>query len=243
MNTAGTLEQPRYQLHRLTETFLLQEIEREERRNALQPVVRHSLNYWANQEAVQAVAVTILDQERDGILQTLFFGLEMAEVWPLVKALVIAFTPYMERRGHWEIWNRLLSQAIERAQGIHDSEGELTLMSLLARLYQRQSRPKEVAYYYRRVIHRARQRGSRFETARACSNLGYLYIDEGHWWRSEVLGCYALQIFKTSLATMARPIPRITWACWQSGKNCGRKRKTALNGLVLSGRGCPMTLA
>jgi tetratricopeptide (TPR) repeat protein len=68
---------------------------------------------------------------------------------------------------------------------------------LLARLRQRQSRFREAASLYRQVIRLARRTGNKFEEARACSNLGYLYIDAiGHWPRAEVLCCHALVIYE-----------------------------------------------
>ncbi|MEZ4869542.1 MAG: hypothetical protein R3C14_49920 [Caldilineaceae bacterium] len=82
------------------------------------------------------------------------------------------------------------------AQRTKDVGGETTLSALLAKLCQRQSRPQETVLYYRRVIRLAVQSDNRYEEARACSNLGYRFIDQGHWWRSEVLSCHALAIFE-----------------------------------------------
>ena len=103
----------------------------------------------------------------------------------------------MERRGHWEAWNFVLRQAIAVAQKRADAAAETTLTALLARLYQRQNQPQAVIHHYRRVIRLAKQTDNPFERARACSNLGYLYIEAGHPWRSEVLSCHALTIFET----------------------------------------------
>ncbi|MEM7029527.1 MAG: BTAD domain-containing putative transcriptional regulator [Chloroflexota bacterium] len=228
INAGGGLDEPRYYLHRLTETFLLQEIvgwQQVETPSSISPKegealstspkrkvesslstfdwhtyfqskIQDTLSYWLDHSGISSIDIALLDQEREGIVQTLFFGLEVPSTWPVTRDLAIGFTPYMERRGHWEIWNRFLIQAIEQAKAQQDQDGQLTLTSLLARLYQRQSRPDQVIYYYRRVIHLARQVGNQFEMARACSNLGYLYIDLGYWWRSEVLCQNALRIFE-----------------------------------------------
>jgi tetratricopeptide (TPR) repeat protein len=50
---------------------------------------------------------------------------------------------------------------------------------------------------YRRAIHLARQADDRFTLGRACTNLGYYYIEHEsqHWQRAEVLCCYALNLF------------------------------------------------
>ena len=152
--------------------------------------------HWRDHEAVQTVEVATLDSARDSILKIIALGLDFEPAWPVVRPLLIAFTPYMERRGYWDAWHSLLQQAISAAQRLNDVDGETTLTALLARLCQRMSRPLDVVRYYRQVIRLARQSGNRFEEARACSNLGYFYIDGGRWWRSEALSCHALTEFK-----------------------------------------------
>ncbi|MEZ4863493.1 MAG: tetratricopeptide repeat protein [Caldilineaceae bacterium] len=154
------------------------------------------VTHWRDHPAVQQLEVAYLDRERDAILKAISLGLDFDLAWPLVKPLVIALTPYMERRGHWDAWYTLLNRAIATAQKLTDLNGETTLTALLARLCQRMSRPQEVVHYYRRSIRLARQTGNRFEEARACSNLGFLYIDGGHWWRAEALSYHALAIFE-----------------------------------------------
>lgn len=160
-----------------------------------QNCVERMLTYWNEHDAVKTIDVTVLDRERNRILKNITLGLDIKPLWSIVKKLVIAFAPYMERRGFWDVWHGVLEQAIRMAQRANDVEAETTLTAFMARLCQRMSRPEDVARYYRRVIRLARQSGNQFEEARACSNLGYLYIDGGHWWRSEVLSQHALAIF------------------------------------------------
>ncbi|MBV7337997.1 tetratricopeptide repeat protein [Chloroflexi bacterium TSY] len=158
--------------------------------------LHYLLTYWRDHEAVQQLQIAILDRERAMIPKVISLGLDVAPLWPLVRPLIIALTPYMERRGHWEEWHTILERAIAVTQRAKDIETETTLTALLARLCQRMSRPKDVVKNYRRVIRLAKMTGNRFEEARACSNLGYLYIDGGHWWRSENLSKHALTIFE-----------------------------------------------
>ncbi len=158
--------------------------------------IRRGLEYWQGHEALRDLKVAVLDRERETILTVIALGLEWPPVWPLVEQLIVAMTPYMERRGHWEEWHGVLRKAIDAAQRATDVRGETTLTALLARLSQRMSRPADVVKYYRRTIRLARQTCNRFEEARACSNLGYLYIDYGYWWRSELLSKHALVIFE-----------------------------------------------
>ncbi|MEM7129819.1 MAG: tetratricopeptide repeat protein [Chloroflexota bacterium] len=218
------LSNPRYHLHRLTETFLMYEVvkwqEAEWQRGKVSPTttfgdefqgqegqrtdeaeyfiqrVLYMVKQWYEAEPVHELDVTILDHEFESVVKAISLGLELEEGWPTVKPLIIAFTPFMERRGHWHTWHSILERSIDAARRAKDLDGEITLTALLARLCQRESRPKEVVYYYRRVIRMARHSGNRFEEARACSNLGYAYIDGGRWWRSEVLSCHALAIFE-----------------------------------------------
>ena len=154
------------------------------------------VQYWSVHPAIKRVEITTLDQDREAILKAITLGLKYDPAWTTVSALIIDFTPYMERRGHWHAWNTVLQMAITAAIEHDDLDRQITLTALLARLYQRQSDPKQTIYHYRRVIQLARQTGNRFEEARACSNLGFLFIDEGRWWRSEVLSQYALGIFE-----------------------------------------------
>lgn len=202
----GDLNETRYRLHRLTETFLMHEVVKWQSSEAAElqgaeaeffvERVLQMVEQWGRAEAVHAVDVTILDHEYESVVKAISLGLELDEGWTKTKPLIIAFTPFMERRGHWHKWHSILERAIEAARRAADLDGEITLTALLARLCQRESRPKDVVYYYRRVIRMAQRSGNRYEEARACSNLGYAYIDGGRWWRSEVLSRHALKIFE-----------------------------------------------
>ncbi|MEZ4677803.1 MAG: hypothetical protein R2932_26660 [Caldilineaceae bacterium] len=164
--------------------------------NFFQQAILRTLHYWQENEAVQQIDVSLLDRERETILNIISRGLEFDAAWTSLKPLLIAFAPYMERRGHWAAWRDLLEKSLGAAQQMGDSDGEITLTALLARLSQRQSRGPDVVRFYARVMRLAKQVGNRYEEARACSNLGYYYIDGGHWWRSEVLCCHALAILR-----------------------------------------------
>lgn len=144
---------------------------------------------------VRAVETKLPDEERVQACHVLDFGLRMADTWPHARELTVAVAPYVERSGQWENWNQQLQRAIAVAEEQQDVTSKLQLMLLLARIAQRQGRLAETIYYYRRVIRLARRSGNRFEEARACSNLGYAFIDAGHFLRSEILCQHALTIF------------------------------------------------
>lgn len=158
--------------------------------------ILRNLRYWEAYVADHADDVPALDEERDGVIRAIYFAVELTEAWPYLRKLVTDFTPYVERRGYWDSWNRLMSQAIELAGLAGDSQGLIALSHLLARLLQRQSRFKAAISQYRQVICLARRAGDPRSEARACSNLGFLYTEMGYWWRAEVLCCAALATFE-----------------------------------------------
>lgn len=167
-----------------------------DRATYFQSVVERMLTYWCDHDAIKMMDVTVLDRERNRILKNITLGLDLQPLWPLVQKMIIAFAPYMERRGLWDIWHRVLEQAIRVAQRAGDAKAESILTASLARLCQFMSRAGDVVRYYRQAIRLARRSGNHLEEARACSNLGYVYIDGGHWWRSDVLNRHALAIFE-----------------------------------------------
>lgn len=159
--------------------------------------VVESSRHWQDFVAAHQHDTPALERSRTQILRALSFALSSAAAWPAARHLIESFAPFMERRGYWAAWDDILNQALEAAARFDDTAGQVTLVALLARLRQRQSRYSEVVYLYRRVIRLARRSGNRFEEARACSNLGYLYIDAiGRWQRAEVLCCHALTLFE-----------------------------------------------
>jgi Flp pilus assembly protein TadD len=99
----------------------------------------------------------------------------------------------MERRGLWNVWNSMLRRAIQMADFVGDEVASVNLSALLARLLFQQSYFTEASHTYRQTIRLARKTRDKFNEARACSNLGYYYAENGQWYRAEVLCCYALK--------------------------------------------------
>ena len=144
---------------------------------------------------VHAVATKLPDEERVQACHILDFGLRATESWPSTSVLMVALASYMERSGQWESWQQFLERAIATAQRLGDTDHEITLTPLLARLYQRRGDASVMVRAYRRVIRLARRYGNRYELARACSNLGFHFIEQGYLWRAEQLNYYALTTF------------------------------------------------
>ncbi len=137
-----------------------------------------NLHYWQEYVTDQTSDVVALDQERDRIIKAISFALELDEAWPAVHKLITTFSRYMERRGHWETWHRILTRSTEITHRVKDVAAEVEVSVLLARLLNRQSRLKETIAYYRRVIRLSRQIGDLYNEARASTNLGYLFIEQ-----------------------------------------------------------------
>lgn len=155
-----------------------------------------NLSYWQTYVAEHRANVAALDSERERVIKAISFGLELDEARPGAYTLIQDFTHFMERRGYWHIWNQTLIQALAVAHRRCEPAREADLSALLARLLSWQGRFPESVRYYRRAIKAARDLGDLFGEARACTNLGYYYIEHGHWHRAKVLCCHALDIFE-----------------------------------------------
>ena len=84
----------------------------ESRRRFFQQKTLHNLHYWRDHTAIETIDIAILDRSYKRILSAIAFGLKFSEGWNPARELMIAFAPYMERRGYWEVWNQLLRKAI-----------------------------------------------------------------------------------------------------------------------------------
>lgn len=159
--------------------------------------ITNNLKYWDAWLQAHSDNVDAQDKAHEGISRAILFGLELkAAAWPAVCQLIRQFSPFMERRGHWEIWRRVLGRAVAVADEIGDLSGAVNFSVLLARLLFQQSRFRESVAYYRKTIRTARHTGDLRNLARACSNLGYYYAEFGQYSRAEVLCCRALAIFE-----------------------------------------------
>lgn len=154
-----------------------------------------NLNYWLAE--IKEADIATLNNERDNIIKAILLALHLREeAWPVICQLITTFSPYMERGGYWEVWNNVLHQALKLAATVGDEGAQINLSVLLARLLFLQSHFKEARRYYRQTIRLARRAGDAFNEARACTNLGFHFAENGFWQRAEVLCCHALKIFE-----------------------------------------------
>ncbi len=168
------------------------------RTDFFQETVRLNLDYWQSRLAeTEETAVAALDQARTAIVRAILFGLELGPpAWPDTHPLIDRFSPFMERRGHWDTWDTVLRRAVASAQAAGDEARLVHLTALLARLSQRQGHFKQMVSDYRRTSRLARRLGDCFNQARSYTNLGFFYIEQGCLLRAEVLCCRALQLFE-----------------------------------------------
>lgn len=155
-----------------------------------------NVGYWHTWLEAHQADLAALDRERNAIVKAISFALHLDEAWPPVFKLINLLSPLMERRGHWDMWHWVLTRAVAAARRRQDQATQITLLVLLARLLAQQSRFQESTRHYRQVIGLARHVGDEFNEARACTNLGYYYIEHGYWQRAEVLCCHALALFE-----------------------------------------------
>lgn len=158
--------------------------------------VLSNIQYWRDYVAARTSASSPMDRERERIVKSILFAFDLEEAWPFIAELIKSFSAYMERGGHWETWSGVLARAISTARHAADSPTEVELSALMARLLKRQDRVREAVRQHRHTIRLARRSGDIYNEARACTNLGYLYVEQSHWYRAEVLCCHALRLFE-----------------------------------------------
>jgi len=167
------------------------------RQSFFQQAITRMATHWSESQAVQDLQVTVLDKERETILKAITLALDVKPAWGITKNLITTFTPYMERRGHWDVWQDVLTNAINKAETQNDDDTVITFTVLLARIFKSQTRYAEMVKLYAQVIRLAKKSGNQYEEARACTNLGYYFVTTANWWRAEVLNCHALELFES----------------------------------------------
>ena len=205
INVEGGLQHRRYSLHRLAETFLLKRIGDWNRtaqdavdsgqESEFAQAIQRNLFFWQTWYHQNQHDTKRIDAERESLVRAIEYGLVTSGSLPATHHLIESLSPYMERRGQWESWGRILSSAIDAALHLSDCQICANLMIARAKLFQRQGRLQDAILAYQRLIRYAKQGGDEYSTARAYSNLGYLYTEQGKWGRAEILCRSALKIF------------------------------------------------
>lgn len=161
-----------------------------------QRAILANLSYWQTWLADHPDDTATWDEARNGILRAISFALDVTDAWRTAFKLIEQLAPYMERRGYWDSWHRILDRAVEAAQNRGAEQELAVLYHLLAKVSNRQSLFSEMVAYYRRTIQLSRKLDDHFDEARACTNLGFFYIGHGRLYRAEVLCLHALRLFE-----------------------------------------------
>ena len=120
-----------------------------------------------------------------------------ADAWRSSSDLIDHTSPMMERRGrNLSNWVQILKRSLLHAKGQGDIERQIALHHHLARLQLRRGEYEDSTANYEQVIQLSEDIGDSFTKARACTNLGYHYIESGDWSQAEDLCRQALKLFE-----------------------------------------------
>ena len=157
--------------------------------------IKRNIHYW--QDFVYTIdKADILEREFLRIVRAISFGLGYPEIWTDTYNLLFECSSFAEKRGFLEQWVTILNRADDVASQVEDVQAQIHIVALLARFTQLQSHFPQSIKHYRRALTLSRQNDDLYNEARACTNLGFLYIERGYWYRAEVLCRHALQIFR-----------------------------------------------
>lgn len=159
-------------------------------------MAENNLRYWRRKTKDFLANPAMLDAEHGTLVRGLTFALDVNNLWEESQPLIVDLSPLMGRRGHWLVWETLLRKAMHTAGRVGDPYHEAAMSALLGLTLQQRSEIREAIKQYRTTIRLSRSAGNQFALARACTNLGYIYCEQGFWYRSEVLCRRALAIFE-----------------------------------------------
>lgn len=122
LEAQGSINEPRYGIHRLTYSFLRSEViySAVTAEAVAVPIpfweqVMANLDYWRERLAeLTEEALGLLDGERGNIVRAIQVGMEQAESWETAVAVAQQTFIFVERRGFWREWLPLLSQIVGR---------------------------------------------------------------------------------------------------------------------------------
>lgn len=161
-----------------------------------QQFIAANLNHWHAEVVVNEASQETLDQNYEQIVKSLVYAMHSKQAKPAVNELIEAVAPYMERTGQWAEWEYALNQTLQVAQNTDDIGLTGRIFALKGRLSRRQNRSNDMIIYYRQAIRLSRQVGDSYNEARACTNLGFYYVDRRFLYRAKVLCCYAKSLFQ-----------------------------------------------
>ena len=134
--------------------------------------VAANARFWMDQIAGHPAGITSAHPERDNIVKALSRALQLETAWAPATDLLLAFHPYMERRGVMAEWEQFVEAclAICRRQG--DLSAEAALLDRLGELKRDQGAWDEAVALHTEASQRFGELGQDAGRARALGNLG-----------------------------------------------------------------------
>jgi tetratricopeptide (TPR) repeat protein len=137
--------------------------------------VSANARYWLVQIAAHSVEAPLLHRERDNIVKALDRALQLEAAWEPASHLILAFHPYMERRGVMADWERFVEVSLELSRQKGDPAAEGALLDRLGELKRDQGFREAAATCHEKAHLLCEGVGDAVGSARALANLGHVY--------------------------------------------------------------------
>ena len=137
--------------------------------------VSANARYWLEQIAAHSVEAPLLHRERENIVKALDRALQLEAAWEPASHLLLAFHPYMERRGVMADWERFVEASLELSRRKGDVAAEGALLDRLGELKRDQGFREAAAACHQRAHLLCEGAGHTGGSARALANLGHVY--------------------------------------------------------------------
>ena len=137
--------------------------------------VAANARFWIDQIAGHPAGMTGAHLERDNIVKALSRALQLETAWAPATDLLLAFHPYMERRGVMAEWEQFVVSFLEVCRRQGDLAAEAALLDRLGELKRDQGAWDEAVTYHREASQRFEELGKGAGCARALGNLALVH--------------------------------------------------------------------
>lgn len=163
----------------------------------MKTIITNTVHYWLDTLAADTTQARLAEEDFYGVTRTIEAAVALGDpdLWSLAMDLTMAIQSHMQRYGHWIEWDRFLQYLIAHARHLGDRKSEASLLVVRAYVWLQQSDRRAAIRCYRDAWLLYRELDDSRGLATTYSNLGYLYITLGHFWRAEVLNTRAVALF------------------------------------------------
>jgi tetratricopeptide (TPR) repeat protein len=131
--------------------------------------------FWGTQIAAEPRDAPLLHVERDNIVKALNRALQLEAAWTPAMDLLLAFHPYMERRGVMAAWERYVQACLEISRQRGDLAAEAALLDRLGELKRDQGDWAEAVTCHERACQQYGRIGDVAGRSRALISLAQVY--------------------------------------------------------------------